>query len=348
MPARKIQIGLTSRLRRRDARPAFPGYDLSPLHGQGLAEFSYYDSKPTLEADDLGGYDAVVLLGERIVGSSLPAGGRLLHLARMGVGFDTVDLEACTERDVVVTTTPDAVRRPMAVATLALLLALSTRLMVKDRIARQGPDGWRKRIDHHGRGLIGRTLGLVGIGNIGAEVLRLADPLGMRHIAADPYATAEQAEALGVELVPLDELFAVADVVSLHCPLTEETRHLVDRRRLALMKPTAYLINTARGPVVDQKALYLALAERRIAGAALDVMDPEPSPEDEPLNQLDNVILSPHALGWTEQTWAGMAAIHVAAFRALLAGRAPDNVVNREVLERPGFQAKLGKLAGRG
>lgn len=344
----KLQIGMTGRLRRKDASPTFPGYDLSPLRRKGLAEFSYYDSKPTLEAADLGGYDAVVLLGERVVDASLPADGRLIHFARMGVGFDAVDLDACTEHDVVITTTPDAVRRPMAVATIAAMLALTTRLIAKDRIAREGPAGWQRRTGHHGLGLVGRTLGLVGIGNIGAEVLRLARPLEMRRIAHDPYVTAEAAAELAVELVPLDALFGEADVVSLHCPLTEETRHLVDERRLGLMKPSAYLINTARGPVVDQKAIYRALAERRIAGAALDVMDPEPSPADEPLNELDNVILSPHALGWTDQTWATMAATHMAAFRALLAGRAPDNVVNREVLGRPGFQAKLAKLAERG
>jgi len=344
----KLQIGLPSLLRRKDASPAFPGYDLAPLHREGVAEFSYFNSRPTLVPDDLGGYDAVVLLGERIVAASLPANDRLVHFARMGVGFDTLDLEACTTRDVVITTTPEAVRRPMAVATIACLLALSTHLVSKNRIARQGPEGWRERSEYHGTGLVGRTLGLVGIGNIGAEVLRLVRPLGMRLIACDPFASTEMAAELGVELVPLDELFRQADAVSLHCPLTDETRHLVDERRLGLMKPGAYLINTARGPVVDQKALYRALVEGRIAGAALDVMDPEPSAEDEPLNRLDNVILTPHALGWTDQTWSGMAAIHMAAFHDLLAGRAPAYVVNREVLEQPGFQAKLARLAGTG
>jgi phosphoglycerate dehydrogenase-like enzyme len=343
----RLVIGLPSGLRRKDGGPAFTGYDVSALAREGSAEFVYFNSKAELGPDDLSGLDGAVLLGERITSASFPNSDRLAIFARMGVGFDTLDLEACTARDVVVTTTPDAVRRPMAVAVLTSMLALSTHLMAKDRMTRQGPAGWQQRHEHHGLGLVGRTLGVVGIGNIGAEVLRVVRPLEMRLIAHDPYVTAEHAASLGAELVELDELFRQADVVSINCPLSEETRHLVNARTLGLMKPTAFLINTSRGGTLDQAALYDALAERRIAGAALDVMAPEPTPESELLNRLDNVILTPHALGWTDQTWRSMAEINMAAFRAVLAGRAPENVVNKEVLERPGFRAKLKRLSAR-
>ncbi len=344
----KLQIGLTSALRRKDGSSAFPGYDLATLAEEGLAELSYFTAKPALEPNDLRGYDAVVLLGERITAQSFPDDGRLLHFARMGVGFDTLDLPACTANDVVITNTPPGVRRPMAVAVTTYMLALTTNLFAKNRIAREGPSGWAKSIDHHGMGLIGRTLGIVGLGNIGSEVARITKTLGMRTIACDPYIEASHAEELEVELVSLEQLFRQADVISINCPLSDETRHLVNAERLALMKPTAYLINTSRGPVVDQKAIVEVLREKRIAGAALDVQDPEPAAADEALNELDNVILAPHALGLTDQMWMTMAEVHINAFRTMLTGEVPEYVINEEVLERPGFQAKLARLADEG
>ena len=161
--------------------------------------------------------------------------------------------------------TPDGVRRPVAVSIITFMLALTGKLMPKDRITRQGPEGWAKRNEHMGVGLVDRTLGQLGIGNIGAEVFRLAKPFGMKFIAHDPYADPKVAQELGVRLVGLEELFREADVLSVSCPLNDETHHIVNAERLALMKPGAYLINTSRGPVVDEKALTKVLQERRIA-----------------------------------------------------------------------------------
>ncbi len=341
----KFRIGLPSGLRHADGGLAFPGYEVAALAEAGLAELSNFTSRREVEAADIADLQGVVLLGERLSRASLEGNDRLVHVARMGVGFDTVDVAACTEADVVVTTTPGAVRRPMAVATMTLLLASATRLFAKDRITREGPEGWAKRMGENGVGLVGRTLGVVGMGNIGAEVFRLAAPFGLRHIAHDPAFDARLGAELGVESVTLDEVFRRADFVSLNCPLNEETRHLANAERLASMKPTAYLINTSRGPVVDQAALHEALSEGRIAGAALDVMDPEPSAAAEPLHGLSNVILSPHAIGYSDQLWAAMAEINMGDFRKVIAGAAPENVVNPEVLARPGFQAKLARLA---
>ncbi|CAN0010613.1 unnamed protein product, partial [Chrysoparadoxa australica] len=304
-------------------------------------ELAYYEADTPLSAQELAGFDALVLLGERMAAESFPDDGRLKLIARMGVGYDTVDVPACTAHDVALTITPPAVARPMAVATLNYLLALANNMMVKDRLTRQGPEGWAARTDHHGVGLIGRTFAMVGLGNIGRETLKLIKPLDLRAIICDPALSAEDATALGVTLVDLETVFREGDFVSLHCPLTEQTRHLVNAERLALMKPTAYLINTARGPVVDQAALYDALVNARIAGAGLDVLDPEPSAADEPIASLDNVVLAPHALGWTDQMFAGMAQINAAAIRAVAAGETPDFVVNAEVLTAPGFAAKL-------
>ena len=184
-----------------------------------------------------------------------------------------------------------------------------------------------------GVGLVGRTLGSLGIGNIGAEVFRLARPLDMRFIAHDPFADKAVAAELGVELVGIEELFRRADVLSVSCPLTAETHHIVNAERLALMKPTAYLINTARGPIVDQKALTEALQARRIAGAGLDVLEQEPPDPDDPILGLDNVILAPHALCWTDQCFAGNGAADMRAVLEVQHGRVPRGVVNRAVLE---------------
>ena len=160
-------------------------------------------------------------------------------------------------------------------------------------------------IDIWALGLVGRTLGAIGIGNIGAELFRLAKPFDMEFVAHDPFADKKVAAELGIELVSLEDVFRRADVLSVNCPLTPETRHLVNAERLALMKPTAYLINTARGPIVDQKALTKVLQERRIAGAGLDVLESEPPDPADPILKLDNVILAPHALCWTDQCFAG-------------------------------------------
>jgi phosphoglycerate dehydrogenase-like enzyme len=221
------------------------------------------------------------------------------------------------------------------------MLALTGKLLAKDRITRQGPEGWARRSDYMGVGLVGRTFGSLGIGNIGAEAFRLAKPFDMKFIAHDPYADPAVARDLGVRLVGLEELFAEADVLSVSCPLNEETRHIVNAERLALMKPTAYLINTARGPVVDEAALTRALQEGRIAGAGLDVLEQEPSPADNALYRLDNVILTPHALCWTDQCFAGIGAADVKAVFDVMHGRVPTGIVNREIVDRPAWRAKL-------
>jgi phosphoglycerate dehydrogenase-like enzyme len=219
--------------------------------------------------------------------------------------------------------------------------------MVKDRLTREGPAGFDRRGDHMGVGLVGRVLGSVGVGNIGAELFRLARPFDMRFIAHDPYVDASVAAELNVEPVTLDEVFRRADVVTINCPLTSGTRHLVNAERLALMKPTAYLINTARGPIVDQKALTRVLQERRIAGAGLDVLEQEPPDPSDPILTLDNVILGPHALCWTDQCFAGNGAADVKAVLDVQHGREPRVVVNRAVLATETWRRRLAGYRAR-
>ena len=341
--ARRFRIGLSPTLDPSRGRLQFPSYDVSELANDDRFELAYFDAASPLAAADLIGFDALVLLGERMAADSFPGDGRLQLIARMGVGYDTVDVSACTAHGVALTITPPAVARPMAVATLNYLLTLANKMLVKDRLTRAGPSGWAERTNHHGIGLIGRTFAMVGLGNIGRETLKLIKPLDMNVIICDPALSADDAGELGVNLCDLETIFRDGDFVSLHCPLTDETHHLVNAEKLALMKPTAYLINTARGPVVDQAALYQALVNGQIAGAGLDVLDPEPSAADEPIASLDNVVLAPHALGWTDQMFAGMAAVNLATIRAVAAGQNPEFVVNKDVLTRADFRAKLSR-----
>jgi D-3-phosphoglycerate dehydrogenase len=169
----------------------------------------------------------------------------------------------------------------------------------------------------------------------------------MSFIAHDPYVDPATATSLGVRLVGLEELFMDSDVLSVSCPLNEATHHIVNAQRLALMKPGAYLINTSRGPVVDEAALTSALQDNRIAGAALDVFEEEPSPADNPLYRLDNVIVTPHALCWTDQCFAGIGAADVKAVFDVMHGRVPTGIVNREIVDRPGWQDKLKRYQAR-
>lgn len=329
-----------------DGTPTYPGFDIGPLRDAPGVEVVSVDLGDECRAEALEGFDAVFLLFARVTRASVPHDGRLRLVARFGVGYDTVDVAACTDAGVAVTITPSGVRRPVAVAILTLLLALAGRLMDKDRLTRLGPEGYARRNDYMGVGLIGRTLASVGVGNIGAEMFRVAAPLGMRFLAHDPYFDPAVAADLGVALTDLDTVFREGDFVAINCPLSPATHHLVDARRIALMKPSAFLINTARGPIMDQAALTEALAARRIAGAGLDVQEQEPPDPADPLLRLDNVILAPHALCWTDQCFAGICASAVRSVLDAKEGRVPDGLLNPAVLTSPRWKgARAGAPA---
>jgi D-3-phosphoglycerate dehydrogenase len=302
---------------------------------------------PELIAD----FDGLFVIGSRFTARSFSgaAAERLVCLARWGVGYDRIDVPACTAAGVALTITPDGTRRPVAVTELGLILALAMKLPLKDRLVREGRGA--EKIYHFGIGLTGRTLGSLGIGNIGSELFRITAPLGMRRIAADPYAAPAAVESLGVELVSMEQLLRESDFLCINTPLNAETRGLIDAAALAKMKPSAFLINTARGEIVQTAALSAALREGRLAGAGLDVTDPEPLPPDHPLCRMENVILAPHALAWTDEIALGNGR---SACRSLLAcargeAPAPPYLVNRDVVDYPAFRRKLerwGKMVG--
>ena len=343
--ADKFRVALSGDFRKSDGSPTFPDFDLAPLKAARGVEVAYVDAASPIAAREVADFDALILLVPRFGRESITPNGRLSVVARFGVGYDNVDVDACSEAGIAVVITPDGVRRPVAASILTLILALTGKLMIKDALTRQGPAGFNRRAEHMGVGVAGRTLGSLGIGNIGAEMFRLAKPLDMTFIAFDPFADRKVAEELGVEFVSIEDVFRRSDVLTVNCPLSPETHHLVNAERLALMKPTSYFINTARGPIVDQKALVDVLKKKRIAGAGLDVFETEPPPTDDPILGLDNVIVTPHALCWTDQCFAGNGAADVKAVLDVQHGRVPRGVVNRGVLDHPRFKARLAELA---
>ena len=322
---------------------------LGPHHA---VEYEYFDppsetdTGQLVKPDDISGYDGVLALSPTFDAHSFSGDDRLAVIGRWGVGYDRIDVDACTQAGVLLAIATDAVRRPVAEAVVALALALAKCMFEKDRIVRQGR--WELRGASPAVDLYGKTFGLVGMGNIGADVFRLLAPFGLgRKIAFDPFVSNDAAAALGVELVDLDTVFAEADFVSINTPLTAETRGMVNARLIGLMKPTAYLINTARGPVVVQDDLIAALQARAIAGAGLDVFEVEPMPADNPLTQLDNVILAPHSLAWTDGLYRDNTILALHNILEVFQGRIPKYTVNPAVTENPLFQRKLASLKER-
>lgn len=235
----------------------------------------------------------LTLLSDRVDAPLLAAAPRLKVVSQMAVGFDNIDLAAATARGIPVGHTPGVLTETTADLAFALLMAAARRLPEAERFVHAGK--WRTwgPMLLLGQDIHGATLGIVGMGRIGLAVARRAQGFGMRIIYYSRRES-DEARALGAEYLPLDEVFAQADFISLHTPLTPETYHLIDDRAFALMKPTAILINTARGGVIDPDALYRALSTGKIAAAALDVTEPEPIPPDSPLLTLDNCLIVPH------------------------------------------------------
>ena len=339
-----FRVGYTKDFLGPDGAVGWGDIGLSGYDGVPGLDFGFLAERETALTPENGGdYDALGVLGAQITADLLDNAPRLAIIARFGVGYDAVDIDAATRNDIVVTITPDGVRRPMAGTAMTFILALSHRLLQKDRLTREGR--WAEKLAYMGDGIAGKTLGTIGLGNIAREMFGLAAPWGMRHIAADPYVTPEQAAQSGVELVDLETLLREADFVVVLCKLTPETHHLLNRERLGMMKPSAYLISIARGPIVDEVALHEALTTGGIRGAGLDVFEQEPVDPANPILTLDNVIVAPHALCWTDECALGNGTGLRDSILDVRRGIAPRHVVNREVLDSPGFKAKLAAYA---
>jgi phosphoglycerate dehydrogenase-like enzyme len=315
--------------------------DLAPRPGDA----SYWSRLYSLEVtpEHIQDVDGLIVLRPWVKRAAFAHGAeRLVVIGRSGAGYDKIDLAACTEHGVAVFNAPLALNHSTASAALLFMLALAKRLPEQERVVRAGR--WDRQTEVLGSEIFGRTVGIVGLGHSGRELVRLLAPFQMRVLAYSPHADAALAEALGVRLTTIDELLAESDFVSLHCRLTPETRGLIGGGQLALMKASAYLINVGRGELVDQPALVGALRDRKIAGAGLDVFEVEPLPVDDPLIQLDNVILTPHWLASTTDVWAATSNAMAEGMLRAARGEVPENVVNPEVLKVEKFLRKLGRF----
>lgn len=341
-------VGVTRDLRQKDGTFLFaPAADLWALDQAPGVSWHYLASDSgILEPGDLESLDAVLHLSPILNDASIESAERLALIARSGVGLDSVDLDACTRHGVAVTITPDPVTRSMASATVAFTLALAHRLVERHEAFRSG--AWsRGRDGVIGVGLSSRILGLIGFGRIAREVARLMAPFEMNICAYSPRLTQAEAARHGVTASSLDDLLANADFLVIACPLTEETHRLLNARRLRQMKRSAYLINIARGAIVDEPALISALEAGVIAGAALDVFTTEPLPADSPLARVPNIIGAPHSIGFTDQLLRGCIDSACESILTVACGRPPRHLANPTVVDHPEFQRKMRRFAGR-
>ena len=279
------------------------------------------------------GADALIVQWATINRKVIEAMTRCKVISRYGIGVDMVDLQAAGEHGIPVANVPDFCIEEVSDSTIAYLLNLNRRITFLDRYVRGG--GWgstRPLPVWPPERLSGQTVGFVGLGNIGRMAAKKAGLLGLKVLGYDPYVQPELLAGLNIEMVSLTELLQRSDYVSLHCPLVDETRGLIGAEQLALMKPSAFLINMARGPVVVQSAIYAALVNQTIAGAALDVLDPEPPDPADPLLQLENVIVAPHASSASTQAVKELRHDTAQNVVDALSGKLPRSIVNKKAL----------------
>ena len=337
--AEKFRVGVSPEVVTADGGTVFGDNAMKILEDPAV-EWEYLPERvPALTQEHAARYDAFCLMTAKVTRETLSGADRRLKLvARFGVGYDSVDVPACTEAGVMLTITPEGVRRPVASSVMAYVLALAHRMVLKDQLVRE--NRWTEKGNFLGMGLTGRTLGVIGVGNIGAEVFRLAQPFNMRLLGCDPNVPQSEVDSLGVTMTDMDALLRESDFVSVNTLLDDSTRGLIGAREFGLMKPMAYFINTSRGPVVVESALIDTMKNKRIAGAAIDVFEEEPLGEDNPLLGMDNVILAPHAICHTDECMQLLGKLAFQAAVDLAHGRKPGHLVNPEVLNHESLAGK--------
>jgi glyoxylate reductase len=284
------------------------------------------------EVEDVDGL--VSLLTDKIDAELFDRAKKLKIVSNYAVGFDNIDLDEAIKRGIMATNTPGVLTETTADLAFALLMATARRIVEADKFARAGRwKTWGPML-MLGQDVYGAKLGLIGLGRIGYAVAKRAKGFDMDVMYYDMFRNEKAEQELGLKFVELEQLLKESDFVSIHVPLTPETKHLINEKTLGLMKKTAILVNTARGPVVDEKALYEALVSNKIAGAGLDVMDPEPPSMDNPLLKLDNVIILPHIASASVATRTKMAVMAAENCVAGLKGDVPPNLLNKQVIDK--------------
>lgn len=323
----RFKVGLTRDLLTPSGEPSFGNGPLALLADDPRIEWEFLpESLAEITPDVMARYDGLYVNSPRVTAAAVARSDlRVRIVSRHGVGYDSVDVPALAAKGVITTNTPVAIRRPVAVASLTFIFALAGKLFEKDRLTRAGR--WNERTAHMGLGLTTRTLGVIGAGGIGCELLALARPFGWKMLVADPFASPAAVSALGGHLVPLEQLLQQADFVVATVLLNKATHHLMNAERFAQMKRSAYFINLSRGPIADEAALIEALRSGQIAGAGLDVFEQEPVAPDNPLLKMDNVLVTPHALCWTDECFDAIAREGLGCMVDFAHGRRPKSVI---------------------
>lgn len=321
----------------RDDRLPNRGYTmgLEPLQEEPTVKLVFLPDRDyqTLRTEDLQGANAVISLKDKITEETLDGLTELDIIARFGAGFDNVDIDACTKRDIAVTNAPQGVRHSVAQSTVGMLIVCASHMRRYDTIVRN--DGFEGRLENMGVELFGKTLGTIGIGQIGTRVIELLEPFDLDVLTYDPYLSPERADKLGVEKVDLETLLERAQFISLHCPLTEETHHMLTEEHFRTMGEETYFVNTTRGGIYPDETLAKALENDWIAGAAIDVFEEEPNVEGNPLLEQEEILVMPHIAGVNKD---GLTRTGNIASKSVLdrkEGEHPRNLLNPEVYDEP-------------
>lgn len=328
-----FKVGLTRDFLTPEGNLTFKDIGLDILdNAEGLEYEFLKEHRSPVTPDMLKGYHAIISLSPAYNSESFRGLRGLKAICRFGVGYDMVDIKACSKANVMLTITRGAVNYSVSEAILTWMLTLSHRVFEKDRLVRSG--NWSQRSNYMGSELRGKTLGIVGMGGIGGKLVQMLRTFDMNPpIAYDPYVDKSKADVFGVKLVDLRTLMRQSDFLSINCPLTDETRNLINETELLLLKKEAFVINTARGGIINNNALIRVLSQNLIAGYATDVFDHEPPGEDEPLFKLNNVILAPHCIAWTFELFQEIGRRVCHQVVQIAQGKIPEDVVNREILE---------------
>ncbi len=280
--------------------------------------------------------DVLMVVYAKVTSDMIESAARLKGIIKYGVGVDNIDVSKATELGIIVANVPDYAIETVADHAMGLLLSLARRIMISDRMMRAKAWGnWASPPNSLlGLDLKGKTLGLVGIGRIGKAVAERAQSFGMKVIASDPYVSKEMANEMHVDLQAFDEVIAKSDFISLHSPLTDETRGIINAKTISKMKTGVFVINTARGPLVEHLDLVNALREGKVGGAALDVFQKEPPQADDPIFQLDNVVLTPHIAWYTNEALRRLEITAAQQAVEILNGKIPLNSVNRNKISK--------------
>ena len=340
---RKVRIGITRDLFDKDGLFFTPGPGLKLLDEMPNVEWKMFSTfQPIITPEQIKDVDIVISLRPKWTKEGLADRNHFLAVLRSGVGFDDVNVPEMTELGVMVCNTPIAVQRPLATAIICYILMLSLNIIGKTKATQE--NRWADRADLMGIGLVGKTLGSVGVGGIGHEMFKLARWFDMRHIACDPYLTQDKVNDINVKLVDLDTVLKESDFLSLSFPLNDKTFHLIGEKEFKKMKNSAYLINTSRGPCIDELALIKALQEGRIKGAAIDVFEREPTYPDNPLLMMDNVVTTGHCVGWTDQVWSAKWSENIEQISHIIRGEIPNALVNKEVWDSSKCRTRMTRF----